>query len=148
MKGVQPDHGFNDLSPATRSGVYYFSQGWKLVSAAGHPTLRYFAVVGQHYSDGRRLLVAHSQAGKLDPFPNEPCPRLVAVARATCYGRLRLSPLLLVFGYFFSTIANWIAAPFNGLLAEQLEARPYQVRRHLTRAYWGIVKDRPPHHGA
>jgi CysZ protein len=31
--------------------------------------------------------------------------------------------VLLVFGYFFSTIANWIAAPFNGLLAEQLEAR-------------------------
>nr|VXZ81975.1 putative sulfate transport protein CysZ [Klebsiella pneumoniae] len=31
--------------------------------------------------------------------------------------------ILLVFGYFFSTIANWIAAPFSGLLAEQLEAR-------------------------
>ncbi|MDI4751576.1 hypothetical protein MJL81_28700, partial [Salmonella enterica subsp. enterica serovar Anatum] len=26
--------------------------------------------------------------------------------------------VLLVFGYFFSTLANWIAAPFNGLLAE------------------------------
>jgi CysZ protein len=25
--------------------------------------------------------------------------------------------ILLVFGYFFSTIANWIAAPFSGLLA-------------------------------
>lgn len=31
--------------------------------------------------------------------------------------------ILLIFGYFFSTIASWIAAPFNGLLAEQLEAR-------------------------
>lgn len=30
---------------------------------------------------------------------------------------------LIIFGCFFSTIANWIAAPFNGLLAEQLEAR-------------------------
>jgi uncharacterized protein involved in cysteine biosynthesis len=37
--------------------------------------------------------------------------------------------VLLVFGYFFSTIANWIAAPFNGLLAEQLEARD---RRHAA----------------
>ncbi|MBQ4796866.1 sulfate transporter CysZ, partial [Pectobacterium versatile] len=31
--------------------------------------------------------------------------------------------VLLVFSYFFSTITNLIAAPFNGLLAEQLEAR-------------------------
>jgi CysZ protein len=50
--------------------------------------------------------------------------------------------ILLVFGYFFSTIANWIAAPFSGLLAEQLEAR-------LTGAtppdvgVFGIMKDIP-----
>ena len=50
--------------------------------------------------------------------------------------------ILLVFGYFFSTIANWIAAPFSGLLAEQLEAR-------LTGAtppdvgIFGIMKDVP-----
>nr|WP_087017035.1 sulfate transporter CysZ [Thaumasiovibrio subtropicus] len=31
--------------------------------------------------------------------------------------------ILVVFAYFFSTIANLIAAPFNGLLAEQLEAK-------------------------
>ncbi len=36
---------------------------------------------------------------------------------------LAVISVLLVFGYSFSTIANWIAAPFNGLLAEQLEAR-------------------------
>ncbi|HIF9349159.1 TPA: sulfate transporter CysZ [Photobacterium damselae] len=30
---------------------------------------------------------------------------------------------LVICSYFFSTIANWIAAPFNGLLAEYLEAK-------------------------
>ena len=30
---------------------------------------------------------------------------------------------LVIFSYLFSTIANWIAAPFNGLLAEHLEAK-------------------------
>ncbi|UTV27062.1 sulfate transporter CysZ [Photobacterium atrarenae] len=30
---------------------------------------------------------------------------------------------LVTFSYFFSTLANWIAAPFNGLLAEHLEAK-------------------------
>ncbi|XNM78870.1 EI24 domain-containing protein [Escherichia coli] len=36
---------------------------------------------------------------------------------------LAVISVLLVFGYSFSTIANWIAAPFYGLSAEQLEAR-------------------------
>ncbi|KLV05904.1 cysteine biosynthesis protein CysZ [Photobacterium aquae] len=31
--------------------------------------------------------------------------------------------VLVTFSYLFSTIANWIAAPFNGLLAEHLEAK-------------------------
>lgn len=31
--------------------------------------------------------------------------------------------LLVVSSYFFSTVANWISAPFNGLLAEHLEAK-------------------------
>lgn len=50
--------------------------------------------------------------------------------------------ILLTFSYFFSTVANWIAAPFNGLLAEQLEA-------HLTgkplpdSGILGIAKDLP-----
>ncbi|WP_434527213.1 sulfate transporter CysZ [Photorhabdus asymbiotica] len=35
---------------------------------------------------------------------------------------LAVISILLIFTYFFSTIANFIAAPFNGLLAEKLEA--------------------------
>lgn len=31
--------------------------------------------------------------------------------------------ILVICSYFFSTVANWIAAPFNGLLAEHLEAK-------------------------
>ncbi len=50
--------------------------------------------------------------------------------------------VLLVFGYFFSTIANWIAAPFNGLLAEQLEARLTGAAPPDT-GVLGIVKDVP-----
>ncbi|STI84589.1 putative sulfate transport protein [Escherichia coli] len=50
--------------------------------------------------------------------------------------------VLLVFGYFFSTIANWIAAPFNGLLAEQLEARLTGATPPDT-GIFGIMKDVP-----
>jgi len=50
--------------------------------------------------------------------------------------------ILLVFGYFFSTIANVIAAPFNGLLAEQLEARLTGSTPPDT-GVLGIMKDVP-----
>ncbi len=36
---------------------------------------------------------------------------------------LAFMAIIVTFAYFFSTIANIIAAPFNGLLAEQLEAK-------------------------
>ncbi|OOF35104.1 sulfate transporter CysZ [Salinivibrio costicola] len=50
--------------------------------------------------------------------------------------------ILVVFSYAFSTLANWIAAPFNGLLSEHLEAK-------LTGApapddgVTGLIKDVP-----
>lgn len=34
---------------------------------------------------------------------------------------LMVIALIALFSYFFSTVSNWIAAPFNGLLAEKLE---------------------------
>lgn len=43
---------------------------------------------------------------------------------------------------FFSTLANWIAAPFNGLLAEQLEARLTGATPPDT-GILGIMKDVP-----
>jgi len=33
------------------------------------------------------------------------------------------SSFILAFSYFFSTLTNWIASPFNGLLAEHIEAK-------------------------
>lgn len=36
---------------------------------------------------------------------------------------LAIIVVLLFFSFIFSMVANWIAAPFNGLLAEQVEAR-------------------------
>ncbi|MCQ4856582.1 sulfate transporter CysZ, partial [Escherichia coli] len=53
---------------------------------------------------------------------------------------LAVISVLLVLGYFFSTIANWIAAPFNGLLAEQLEARLTGATPPDT-GIFGIMKD-------
>lgn len=50
--------------------------------------------------------------------------------------------IIMLCSYFFSTIANWIAAPFNGLLAEHLEAR-LTGNRAPDQGLIDIVKDLP-----
>ncbi|MFD2180295.1 sulfate transporter CysZ [Veronia pacifica] len=50
--------------------------------------------------------------------------------------------LLVVCSYFFSTVANWIAAPFNGLLSEHLEARLTGKRAPDT-GLVDVLKDLP-----
>lgn len=55
---------------------------------------------------------------------------------------LAVISVLILFALIFGTLANWIAAPFNGLLAEKVE-------RHLTgqslgdEGLWEVVKDIP-----
>ena len=55
---------------------------------------------------------------------------------------LAVISIVLVFGYFFSTLANWIAAPFFGLLAEQLEQR---LTGHTPddMSWWSLIADLP-----
>ncbi len=100
---------------------------------------RYFTAAGQYFVDGGRILVALYATRCLDPDAHELCSGLVTMAELSV---VAVISVLLVFGYFFSTIANWIAAPFNGLLAEQLEARLTGATPPDT-GIFGIMKDVP-----
>lgn len=130
----------SSFTSAPRSGFYYFAQGWKLVSQPGIrrfvilPLLVNILLMG-------RILVALYATRCLDPDAHELCSGLVTMAELSVVA-LAVISVLLVFGYFFSTIANWIAAPFNGLLAEQLEARLTGATPPDT-GIFGIMKDVP-----
>lgn len=50
--------------------------------------------------------------------------------------------ILVICSYFFSTVANWIAAPFNGLLSEHLEAK-LTGKRPPNEGFVAIIKDLP-----
>lgn len=50
--------------------------------------------------------------------------------------------ILATFTYFFSTLANFIAAPFNGLLAEQLEAK-LTGKKLSDQSILSLLKDTP-----
>lgn len=131
----------SNTGAGSRSGLYYLSQGFKLIS---QPGIRRFVILP--------LLVNFLLMGgafwwlfnRLDSW----IPRLMShVPDWLQWLNYLLWPLavvsiVLIFGYFFSTIANWIAAPFNGLLAEQLEARLTGATPPDT-GIFGIMKDVP-----
>lgn len=104
------------------SGFFYFSRGWTLIR---EPGIRRFVVLP--------LLVNVLLMGGMFWWLFTKMEGWITTLLAMIPGWLQwlsyliwpmaVISLLLVFGYFFSTLANWIAAPFNGLLAEQLEAR-------------------------
>ncbi|MGL4857173.1 MAG: sulfate transporter CysZ [Plesiomonas sp.] len=108
----------------TENGVTFFLQGWKLAFLPGIrryvilPLLVNVLLIGSAFY----WLASHMQAwiGQLLSH----IPDWLQWLNYLLWP-LAVISVLLLFGYFFSTLANIIASPFNGLLAEQLEA-------HLT----------------
>ena len=128
-------------SVSSFNGVHYFSQGWKLIRLPG---IRRFVIVP--------LLVNILLLGgafvwlffRLDEWIPKLMSHVPDWQRGLSYVLWPLSVIsvVLVFSYFFSTIANLIAAPFCGLLAEQLEGR--LTGKPVPDSGWlGMVKDVP-----
>ncbi|MDJ0035189.1 sulfate transporter CysZ [Pantoea allii] len=128
-------------SVSSFNGVHYFSQGWKLVRLPG---IRRFVIIP--------LLVNIVLLGgafvwlfyQLDTWIPQLMSHVPDWLQWLSYLLWPLSVIsvVLVFSYFFSTVANLIAAPFCGLLAEQLEAR--LTGKPLPDSGWvGMLKDIP-----
>ncbi|MGL5007229.1 MAG: sulfate transporter CysZ [Plesiomonas sp.] len=106
----------------TENGVSFFLQGWKLAFSSGIrryvilPLLVNILLLGGAFY----WLASHMQKwiGQLLSH----IPDWLQWLNYLLWP-LAVISVLLLFGYFFSTLANIIASPFNGLLAEQLEAR-------------------------
>lgn len=104
------------------SGVSYFAQGWRLI---GLPGIRRFVILPLLVNIvlmGGAFWWLFSRLGAWIPALLSYVPGWLHWLSYLLWP-LAVISVLLVFGYLFSTLANWIAAPFNGLLAEQLEAR-------------------------
>lgn len=106
----------------SRSGIYYFAKGWRLMSLPG---IRRFVIIPLLVN----MLLMGGAFWWLFSRIGDWISRLMGYVPdwlqwlSYLLWPLAVVSVLLIFGYFFSTLANIIAAPFNGLLAEQLEAR-------------------------
>jgi Uncharacterized protein involved in cysteine biosynthesis len=126
---------------SSRSGLWYLSQGFKLAALPGIRRFVFLPLLINVVLIGGAFWWLFTRLGSWIPSLMSHVPDWLQWLSYLLWPIAVLS-ILLVFGYFFSTLANWIAAPFNGLLAEQLEAR-------LTGAtppdvgIAGIMKDLP-----
>ncbi|MFT0700626.1 sulfate transporter CysZ [Citrobacter meridianamericanus] len=124
-----------------RSGLYYFSQGWKLITQPGIRRFVILPLLVNILLMGGAFWWLFTQLGSWIPALMSHVPDWLQWLSYLLWPIVTLS-VLLVFGYLFSTLANWIAAPFNGLLAEQLEARLTGATPPDT-GVLGIMKDLP-----
>jgi len=105
-----------------RSGLWYLSQGFKLITLPGIRRFVFLPLLINIVLIGGAFWWLFTRLGSWIPALMNHVPDWLQWLSYLLWPIAVLS-ILLVFGYFFSTLANWIAAPFNGLLAEQLEAR-------------------------
>lgn len=127
--------------PPTYSGFHYVQQGWQLIRLPG---IRRYVVIPLLIN----ILLLGSAFYWLFEKLHQWIPQLISyVPHWLAWLQAILWPLavvsiILVFSYFFSTIANWIAAPFFGLLAEKLEQR--LTGHPINDASWiSLVTDLP-----
>lgn len=125
----------------SHNGVYYFRQGWRLLATPGLKRFVVLPLLVNIILMGAAFWWLFSKLGAWIPALLSYVPDWLQWLSYLLWPVAVIS-VLLVFSYLFSSIANLIAAPFNGLLAEQLEA-------HLTGkplpdgGILGIMKDLP-----
>lgn len=123
------------------SGVHYFAQGWQLISRPGIRRFVILPLLVNILLMGGAFWWLFNRIGDWVPQLMSHVPDWLQWLSYLLWPVMVIS-VLLVFSYLFSTLANFIAAPFNGLLAEQLEASLTGKSLPDT-GIMGIMKDLP-----
>ncbi|MBL0867869.1 sulfate transporter CysZ [Pectobacterium carotovorum] len=113
---------YGNTAGQVRSGIHYFLAGWRLLSLPGIRRFVILPLLMNIVLMGGAFWWLFTQLNDWIPQIMSHIPSWLQWLSYLIWPLAVLS-ILLVFSYLFSTIANFIAAPFNGLLAEQLEAK-------------------------
>ncbi|KFZ36695.1 cysteine biosynthesis protein CysZ [Shewanella mangrovi] len=108
------------MSSASKSGIQYFMDGFSLIK---QPGLRRFVVVPLLVNlalFSGALMLAVKYLSQLMQWIDHAVPSWLDWISFVLWPLLIIA-VLVVFSFIFSSIMNWIAAPFNGLLAEKAE---------------------------
>ncbi|USD64590.1 sulfate transporter CysZ [Vibrio sp. SCSIO 43136] len=131
----------NSLERKKRSGFGYFFYGIELAFTPGLRRFVAFPLITNIVLIGGALYYLFSQLGGwIDAWMGQ-LPDMLSWLSYVLWPILVLT-ILATFTYFFSTLANFIAAPFNGILAEQVEAK-LTGKKLSDQSAISLVKDTP-----
>ncbi|MCG9696333.1 sulfate transporter CysZ [Shewanella sp. Isolate11] len=126
---------------SSKSGVNYFLEGFHLIK---QPGLRRFVFIPLSINILLFSAVIYIAIGQLDQvfsWMNSQIPDYLSWLNFLLWP-IAVLALLVVLSFLFSSVMNWIAAPFNGLLAEKVEQ--YLTGKSLnTGGTIDLVKDLP-----
>lgn len=123
------------------SGASYFIRGFSLAFTPGIRRFVIIPLIVNLLLMGTLIGVALSQLSDWINGWLSDLPDMLSWLSYVLWPLLAIA-VLVICSYFFSTVANWIAAPFNGLLSEHLEAK-LTGKRPPDDGMTGIIKDLP-----
>ena len=121
MKNKQHSSHLANQEPLAYSGAGYFFKGFSLIKRKG---IRRFVFIPLSINVILFSIAFYFMYLQLEHF----IPSLMAWLPSwldwlsVVVWPLAVLTILVVFSFLFSTLANWLAAPFNGLLSEKIEA--------------------------
>ncbi len=126
---------------APKSGVNYFIEGFRLIK---QPGLRRFVFVPLSINIllfSALIYVAIGQLEQVFAWIDSQIPEFLSWLSFILWP-IAILALLIVLSFIFSSVMNWIAAPFNGLLAEKVEQ--FLTGKNLnTGTTVDLIKDLP-----
>ncbi len=105
---------------ASRSGISYIVQGFHLITQPGLRLFVMIPLIANVLLFGAAFIYLYQQLGSWISDIISYLPSWLDWLSWLIWPSA-IIVILMVFGFTFSIIGNWIAAPFNGLLAEKVE---------------------------
>lgn len=126
---------------SSRSGFSYFFYGIRLALTPGLRRFVILPLLANIILVGGAMYYLFSQLDTWITQWMSHVPEFLAWLHYLLWPLLTLT-ILATFAYFFSTLANFIASPFNGLLAEKVEQH-ISGQRVGDEGIWSLIKDVP-----
>ncbi len=109
-----------DVFDKSRSGASYFLKGFELIQTKGLRTFVIIPLVVNVLLFSAAFYYLYLQLEELFAYINGYLPDWLSWLNVILWP-IAIIIVLVVFSFIFSSVANWIAAPFNGLLSEKVE---------------------------
>ncbi|WP_350433013.1 sulfate transporter CysZ [Shewanella sp. H8] len=131
----------NNSQTVKKSGVNYFLQGFQLIKKPGLRSFVFIPLMINLVLFAGAMYLALGQLTELFDWMNGQLPDYLSWLHFLLWP-LAVLTMLVVMSFIFSSVMNWLAAPFNGLLAEKVEQ--YLTGKNLnTGTSMDMVKDLP-----